>query len=269
MKNPVEQWKRIAEIPHYESYVNYSVSTFGNVRNDKTGKILKNILNSDGYCELTLYDSFSRSASKKVHKLVALAFIYNPNPKHFTQINHKDEDKTNNHVENLEWCTPKYNINYGSRTQKAVSKQSQFMKGKFVGSKNSFYGKKHTEESKKKMSEAHKGYVPSLEARRKVSAFMTGHKFSEEHNQKISESQSGEGNSMYGRKFGDSPRAKAIVQLDGCGIKAIKIYTSISEAAADGFSQYGISDCCRGKQQTHKGFKWMYLKDFEERGENL
>lgn len=50
--------------------------------------------------------------SIKIHRLVALSFI--PNPNKYLQVNHKDEYKLNNNVNNLEWCTAKYNINYGS-----------------------------------------------------------------------------------------------------------------------------------------------------------
>ncbi|MCC8036538.1 MAG: HNH endonuclease [Bacteroidales bacterium] len=49
---------------------------------------------------------------KYIHRLVAQAFL--PNPSHLPQINHKDENKTNNAVENLEWCDCRYNVNYGS-----------------------------------------------------------------------------------------------------------------------------------------------------------
>lgn len=54
----------------------------------------------------------------RIHRLVAEMFIKNPNG--LTQINHKDENKLNNRVDNLEWCTPKYNVNYGIRNNKAM-----------------------------------------------------------------------------------------------------------------------------------------------------
>lgn len=55
-----------------------------------------------------------------VHRLVAQAFI--PNPNNLPQVNHKDEDKTNNCVDNLEWCTNKYNCNYGNHIENIVKK---------------------------------------------------------------------------------------------------------------------------------------------------
>ena len=93
------------DIPGYEGL--YEVSNLGRVR--RNGKILKPSKNNWGYLYLDLYKN---GIVRKflIHRLVAQSFI--PNPSNFPQVNHKDEDKTNNCVDNLEWCDNKYNINY-------------------------------------------------------------------------------------------------------------------------------------------------------------
>lgn len=68
----------------------------------------------DGYRQITLYDRETKTRkSTGVHRLVAEAFI--PNPDNLPQVNHKDENPSNNHVENLEWCTGSYNCTYNNR----------------------------------------------------------------------------------------------------------------------------------------------------------
>lgn len=101
----------------------YQVSNFGRVkslkRNVKCGnrnrtvkeKILKKSLNKYGYEKVSF---LGNKYTYMVHRLVAYMFIPNDDIKK-NQINHKDENKTNNHVSNLEWCDCKYNINYGNR----------------------------------------------------------------------------------------------------------------------------------------------------------
>ena len=74
-------------------------------------KILKQGIGTHGYKIINLYKDHS-SKTYTVHRLVAQAFI--PNPNNLPCINHKDEDKTNNAVWNLEWCSYSYNINYGT-----------------------------------------------------------------------------------------------------------------------------------------------------------
>ena len=114
MKKPVEEWR---DVVGYEGL--YQVSNRGRVRSyDRTvphgvGKrvvrhrIMKQYINDCGYCQVRLNKNHV-SKNKRVHRLVAEAFI--SNPRHLKQVNHIDLDKTNNHVENLEWCSQKKNL---------------------------------------------------------------------------------------------------------------------------------------------------------------
>lgn len=114
-----EIWREI------EDYPNYMVSNMGRVKSieryDWRGrllkeKILKPRINRCGYCYVNLYNNPNTYKSKTLHSLVAHAFLVNPH--NYPQVNHKDEDKTNNCVENLEWCTAKYNMNYGTHIER-------------------------------------------------------------------------------------------------------------------------------------------------------
>ena len=117
MKNEV--WK---DIKGFEGH--YQVSDKGRVRSLKYGKerILKPERTHNGYLRVGLLKNRNRKMFM-VHRLVGQAFLSNPH--NLPQINHKDEDKTNNRVENLEWCDGKYNMNYGTRTQRVTEKVSK------------------------------------------------------------------------------------------------------------------------------------------------
>ena len=114
-----ERW---CPIKDYE--VLYEVSDQGRVKSigyDKE-RILKTVRMPNGYLKVNLCKN-GETKTFKVHRLVAKTFI--PNPQNLPEVNHKDEDKENNSVQNLEWCDQKYNINYGTRTKRQAEKLSK------------------------------------------------------------------------------------------------------------------------------------------------
>ena len=124
-----EIWK---DVVGYEGY--YKVSNKGNVfsverknsRGAKCGRrTLKPVYDKEGYPRRDLYKN-GKSKTKRIHRLVAEAFI--PNPESLPQINHRDEVKDNNNVENLEWCTNKYNSNHGTRNERLAQSRSKRVK---------------------------------------------------------------------------------------------------------------------------------------------
>lgn len=114
----MEEWRPI------EGYEYYEVSNLGRVRSwidnrwrrRNIPKILSLYKLSKGYLGVSLNSAPRVSKTTKVHRLVAKAFI--PNPNNLPMVNHKDENKTNNCVSNLEWCTNEYNLKYGTARQR-------------------------------------------------------------------------------------------------------------------------------------------------------
>ena len=129
-----EIWKEI------EGYPNYQVSNMGRIKRLSTGyyrrteKILKPQLQNNGYLHIKLSQK-DKTKCILVHRLVAQVFI--PNPNNLPQVNHINEDKTDNRVENLEWCTQKYNINYGNGISKRVKTNKENGTYKKIGEINS------------------------------------------------------------------------------------------------------------------------------------
>ena len=116
----MEIWK---DVKGYEGL--YQVSSWGNVKSleriDNNNhpikeKIIKFYKTIGGYIQVCLWKN-GKVKHFQIHRLVAQAFI--PNPYNLPEVNHKDENPLNNCVENLEWCDHNYNINYGTRTEKA------------------------------------------------------------------------------------------------------------------------------------------------------
>ena len=114
--NNNELWK---PIKNYEGL--YEISNLGRLKSLGTfrhkGKIKSIRQDKDGYLIATLHKQ-CKQQTVKIHRLVAEAFI--PNPNKLPQVNHKDENKQNNCVDNLEWCTQQYNMSYGSFRSKVA-----------------------------------------------------------------------------------------------------------------------------------------------------
>ena len=106
----MEEWRAV---PDYEGL--YEVSNKGNVRNVRRNTLLRLTKTKYGYIQVWLYKNGIRTGLR-VHRLVAKAFLLNP--ENLTEVNHKDEDKANNRINNLEWCATKYNCNYGTRNER-------------------------------------------------------------------------------------------------------------------------------------------------------
>lgn len=212
----IEIWKSL----NFMGYPDYEISTLGRVKslertiirkngrkNTYPERILKPSKNKFGYLVVGLHKD-GKLKNFTVHRLVCLAFLENPN--NLPQINHKDENKENNHVDNLEFCTAKHNTNYGTRNERASKNISKVMKGK-----------KHSEETK----------------------------------QKISDSKKGENNPMFGKI---SPNRKPILQFtkDMVFVREFDSATTASKELK--LSQGNITACCKRRQKTCSGFIWKY-----------
>ena len=145
----MEEWRAV---PGYEGL--YEVSNMGNVRNVRRNKLLRLPKTNDGYIRVSLYKNGIKTCFQ-VHRLVAQAFIENPD--NLPMINHKDEDKTNNNVTNLEWCDVKYNNNYGSRLER--SRDTAIKNGYYTGLSKKEYMKQYRKKNKEKIREKQREYM--------------------------------------------------------------------------------------------------------------
>lgn len=147
----------------------------GNFPRRRPGK-LKKAVDVHGY----LYYSLSEGGKDRryaAHRLVAEAFI--PNPEGKPEVNHKDGNKHNNSVDNLEWVTRTENHRHAI----AHGLWSQYDR---AGKRNPMYGKHHKDSTKEKIGAVHKGLKHSDEAKKKMGDAHRGTKFSGEHKRKIS-----------------------------------------------------------------------------------
>lgn len=232
----MEVWK---DVVGYEGF--YQVSNLGNVKSFarevpyKTygtwkmrtvpGRIMKPYKNESGYLLVTLTKPDSRKLCK-VHRIVAEAFIENPESKRC--VNHKDGNKENNCVENLEWVTYSENMHHAADNELWVS----WNKGKHPE------GRPRSDETRRKISEANIGKAHHTQ------------KHTEETKRKISEILKGK---MTGAEH---PRAKTVKCVE-TGV----IYSCVAEAERfTGVKHSHICSVCTGKRKSAGKLHWEYVK---------
>lgn len=237
-----EIWK---DIPNYEGI--YQISNLGNVKSLERGimhaghfshikeKIMKPFKNKGGYYCIKLSKN-QKYKPFKIHRLVAICFI--PNPNGYECVNHKDEDKTNNNVSNLEWCTKSYNNNYGTRQLRKRKVLQYNLEGDFVAQYESItMASKHTGIPYSGIkgcchgeSNTSYGYIwcfDSSEIKEKLNKFINS-----------------------------KPIKVSVYSKDGQYIETI-------ENIAIACKKYNVTKslihrCCKGFEKTCKGYVWKY-----------
>lgn len=239
MSKEIEEWRPVVG---YEGL--YEVSDWGNVRSlnrviqqynasagrvvDRhfKGQLLKKVLNFEGYHIVTL----SHGKQGKVHRLVAEAWI--PNPENKNEVGHLKtlpdgtEDKTANEVWNLQWMTRKENANYGTIGERIANRMT--------GDKNPM--KKQDVAAKVAEKQRINGMKRYLEDPDKFIEMMNSN-----------------------RKVGDEKRKIKVIQIDNNTGEVIKTWDSAADVERElGICHANVAACCRGKNKTAGGFKWKY-----------
>lgn len=114
-----EEYKKLKDFPNYRIYKD------GKVWSEYSKKFLSPSCNKKGYLKITLYSPTARKHFQ-IHRLVAMLFLDNPN--NLPDVNHKNENKKDNNVSNLEWCDKIYNNDYGTRNQRIALSNSKTVK---------------------------------------------------------------------------------------------------------------------------------------------
>ena len=251
-----EIWK---DVVGYEGF--YKVSNKGNVYSVERknpagircgGLILRLTQHKRGYIQVSLRrDGVMKT--KKVHRLVAEAFI--PNPNNYSEVNRRDEDKSNNVVENLEWCSRKYNMNYGTATKRTADKNNKPVKGTHKETGEQIYLKSMVEGAlygfdPKRISDVclgkrqtHRGYSFEKIEEGEVVTFT---------------STTEDRNKIYA-----DPKKSTKIKAVNIKTGDIITFDSLKEAVNEGYTKTNVSLAClgnynRGGGNLYRGHRWSY-----------
>ena len=243
-----EIWK---DIKGFEG--RYQVSNMGRVRsldrwtlNDRPyfvkGMMLKLSLNKGkGYLRVSLSDGHRNFKHYEVHRLVALHFV--PGYKEGLVVNHKNEVKTDNRAENLEWCTYQYNLNYSDAIAWKRKPVYQYtMDGDFIAKHKCCV-------DVEKIMGTYQGAMVHVMYESKTGVWK-GYRWSFEPRTKEQWLQIA--------KTYKSSR-KPVAQYDDNGNEIARFKTATEASDKYGVSVTAIANCCRGKTQHSAGYKWKYL----------
>lgn len=212
------------------------------------GQILKPWRNKWGYLLVTLSIN-GKKHHFQVHRLVAETWLDNPEGK--PQVNHLNEQKDMNFVENLSWATAKENVNWGTRNERQAASRLNGSCSKPVEAINPSTGEVVKEFPSTKEAER-KGFNNS-----NVSACCLG-----KYGRKTYKGFVWKYKDDYDRENAWTPvkigAAKAVVAVDPSTGQVVKEFPSVREAERNGFDSGCISRCCRGKSRHHKGYIWRF-----------
>lgn len=272
-----EQWKNVTEIlPQnqlclkkrdkiLETRFDLYVSTLGRVGLSQDDKIYVKPI-SEAVSGSIGYSCIGINKSRyTIHRLVALLFISNSNPSQNTVINHKDENKYNNRVSNLEWCTVKYNNNYGQRNLKLAQTNSH----KIPSSQSQKARNTVVENSRRKILCINTSTNETIEfnsLKEAANYFNIDSSIISKCCRNIIKQYN-----EYQFKYNDNKKIKSrskviygpIIRMDP-NTKEYKVYLTKKDIINDGFRIGRVRECCDKKHYIYSTYSWYYLKDFND-----